>query len=233
MAGLVSARNSFLLAALALAPAIALGLIAAGDTVVPGDVWVTRKVQAFDFPGVAQLERLGYHLGGTVGGLLQSFVVIAALAAARQYSAALLIALTLLARALNPAIKELFDSPRPTPDLVEVAANATADPQTYGYPSGHTMGAVLFYGGVIIIARQLLPPGRLRTALQALSLLLILIIAHSRIYSGAHWPSDVLGGALWGLGLLSLLVWVQPFIYERYAASNWSAETRSKGQAER
>lgn len=67
----------------------------------------------------------------------------------------------------------------------------------YSYPSGHAMLAPLVFGlGVIAWASPW--PSALRRGALALAALLALGIGFSRVYVGAHYPTDVLGGLLLG-----------------------------------
>ncbi|MGT2467591.1 phosphatase PAP2 family protein (plasmid) [Mesorhizobium atlanticum] len=54
-----------------------------------------------------------------------------------------------------------------------------------------------------LIARELRPTLRVLVALVAA--ILIFMIAFSRLYLGAHWLSDVLGGLAFGCAWLALL----------------------------
>jgi undecaprenyl-diphosphatase len=75
----------------------------------------------------------------------------------------------------------------------------------YGYPSGHVMGATLIYGYAIVVAWRHAPrPGHAFAI--AAALLAIGIIAWDRVYNGAHWPSDALGGGAIGVLLLAAAV---------------------------
>lgn len=181
-----------------------LSLAAAGDNVLPGDVAVARAIQGVDFPGAKRLERLGYFLGSPLGIYLVGLPLIVTLAISRNIGGVVLVVAVLALRSTNPWIKDAIESPRPTPDLVHVADNATGDPGSYGFPSGHVMGAFLLYGAVIYLALNHIPDRRLRHTIQALAAAAIVITALSRIYSGAHWPTDTLGGLLWGGSLLSV-----------------------------
>jgi membrane-associated phospholipid phosphatase len=81
----------------------------------------------------------------------------------------------------------------------------------YGFPSAHTFGAVVFFGGVIYVlwTVEMRPVWRW-TGTVAL-LLLILGVAVSRLYLRSHWMSDVLGGAAGGTAyLLTFLLAVDP-----------------------
>jgi membrane-associated phospholipid phosphatase len=102
---------------------------------------------------------------------------------------------------LNLGLKELFALPRPydlapgvAPEAASAAARATAS--GYGFPSGHTQSAATF--GFFLAFRW-----RRRWLLGA-ALAATLLVGLSRIYLGVHFPADVAGGALAGLGVAAL-----------------------------
>ena len=108
----------------------------------------------------------------------------------------------LLSLAVNPMLKILVDRPRPTEDLVMI----WRDPAGMGFPSGHAATAMILFGLVYYLAPIVVP---WKTGVQLLrlsSFMLILLIGISRVYLGAHWPSDVLGGFLVGGIMLTLLI---------------------------
>jgi membrane-associated phospholipid phosphatase len=81
----------------------------------------------------------------------------------------------------------------------------------YGFPSAHTFGAVVFFGGVIYLLWTVEMPRRWRWAGTVGLLLLILGVAASRLYLRSHWLSDVLGGVAGGTAyLLIFLLAVDP-----------------------
>ncbi|MFW0754084.1 VTT domain-containing protein [Pseudomonas sp. H11T01] len=74
----------------------------------------------------------------------------------------------------------------------------------FSFPSGHSTVNVVLYGFLtFLIAREIRPAWRLAVALGAATL--IFLIAFSRLYLGAHWFSDVIGGLAFGSAWLALL----------------------------
>ena len=107
---------------------------------------------------------------------------------------------------IGTLIKIVIARERPA---TEYAASITIDPMSF--PSGHSSGATIAYGLLAYLAWQLLPHPWSYVVSGALALLIVLI-GVSRVYLGAHFPSDVLAG--WALGALALLViiyLVRPF----------------------
>jgi undecaprenyl-diphosphatase len=103
----------------------------------------------------------------------------------------------------NGGVKLLVDRPRPAADLVEVSEKTSSG----AFPSGHVTAAVLVYGFIFYLAGLLIPVRPLRFLVQVSCFVIIVLTALQRVYVGAHWPSDVLGGLLFGGLLLSLLIW--------------------------
>jgi membrane-associated phospholipid phosphatase len=71
--------------------------------------------------------------------------------------------------------------------------------ESYSFPSGHATSATVFYGGLAAVAWHLSPSPVVRTAALGGAAGLVSVIGFSRVYLGAHWTSDVVGGTLLGL----------------------------------
>ncbi len=102
---------------------------------------------------------------------------------------------------LGPLLKLLADRPRPPVELVGLAEQISGN----GFPSGHTYTSVMIFGVLIYLATLLIPAKWLRRLVQAFLVLIIVMMGASRIYLGAHWPSDVIGAYLIG-GVLLLTI---------------------------
>ncbi|MDI3354998.1 VTT domain-containing protein [Pseudomonas sp. UYIF39] len=74
----------------------------------------------------------------------------------------------------------------------------------FSFPSGHSTVNVVLYGFLaFLITRDIRLAWRIPVALGAATL--IFLIAFSRLYLGAHWLSDALGGLAFGVAWLALL----------------------------
>jgi undecaprenyl-diphosphatase len=66
---------------------------------------------------------------------------------------------------------------------------------SYSFPSGHTAGAVLFYGVLAAFLVSRFYDWRKRAACVAGAAAMVALVAFSRLYLGAHYLSDVLAAA--------------------------------------
>lgn len=100
---------------------------------------------------------------------------------------------------MEAALKLLVHRDRP-----EYAA-AYLHGQSYSFPSGHSMGAMICYVMLVHVAvRTSERWARLRTPLYAAAGLVIALVGFSRLYLGVHYPSDVLGGYVAGVAWIAL-----------------------------
>lgn len=72
--------------------------------------------------------------------------------------------------------------------------------RTYSFPSGHAAGALVSYGLAAFIIASKWPD--LSITAWGIALIISGIIGVSRVYLGAHYPSDVVGG--WFIGAIGL-----------------------------
>jgi len=103
----------------------------------------------------------------------------------------------LLSVYVNTGLKEIFQQPRPFDILPEIQKSQASG---YGFPSGHAQSSLVVWGSIAYWKRQ--------TWIRNLSVLLILLIAFSRIYLGVHFPTDILGGWLVGGLILGLIYFI-------------------------
>lgn len=73
------------------------------------------------------------------------------------------------------------------------------------FPSGHATVAIAVWGMLAFLLASRASP-RIRTSLFVSAVVLIVAIGASRIYIGAHWPTDVCGGYMLGGAWLAGLV---------------------------
>jgi len=120
--------------------------------------------------------------------------VILFLRAADGLAAAQLAAAAVGGRTLARVMKILVARPRPD-SVLPIAAV----PHSASYPSGHAVNAASVYITLALIAARALPlPGRL--AVSCVTALVVALVMLSRVYLGVHYPTDVAGGLLLGLG---------------------------------
>ncbi|THC50088.1 phosphatase PAP2 family protein [Streptomyces sp. A1499] len=106
----------------------------------------------------------------------------------------------LVASVVQQALKAAVDRPRPVwSDPVDSAHYAA-------FPSGHAMTAAVVCGLLLWLLRlHGAGPALWRTAL-ALAVLSVAGVGLTRVWLGVHWPTDVLGGWLFGALVVVLTV---------------------------
>lgn len=107
---------------------------------------------------------------------------------------------TLLAGVASTIVKIIVDRPRPAAPFVHILEKTVQQ----SFPSGHVNFYVVFFGFLIVMMCHVKTiPFILRAMVVTTCALLIFFIPISRVYQGAHWFTDVIGGSLLGLLLLA------------------------------
>lgn len=178
---------------------------------LPGDLAIARWVQ-----GLADPERLGpipdllFWMGvmGVAGGVLVG--VCGWLWLKGHRTEAVFLGLAAIPDGFNMPLRELIGRPRPTAELVQVFGG----PQGASFPSGYTIHVVLFCGFLLYLSHHLVKSRSSRYVLWAVLGAYIPVTGIWLILDGRHWPSDVLGGYIYGTFYLVVLIWG----YRKYTA---------------
>lgn len=97
-------------------------------------------------------------------------------------------------------IKNTIDRPRPP------LINALVTETSYSFPSGHTFVSIAFYGLLVYFIIQSEKNKFLKIISFIIGIFIIFLVGLSRIYLGAHWPSDVLASFAAGAAWLSVII---------------------------
>jgi membrane-associated phospholipid phosphatase len=179
----------------------------------PGDRSITAGLQKQRSPWIRRFFFIISEIGFSKWTVPITISVSAIFWALRFRLEALFILLTSSATLLNALVKRVIKRPRPTKEMVTVV-RVINEPS---FPSGHVMYYTNFYGLLIYLLTTNWRSGKLRNILIGICTVLIATIGPSRIYLGAHWPSDVLAGylygGLWFAGLMSFYLRVKAWIH--------------------
>ncbi len=184
--------------------ALALSVLVGQDGPLPAETHIVAWVQARSWPGDA-LSGVIRALTGTEVVLAMGGLLVAALVWLRRFrTAGILLAGLIVLPLLQAGIKDIVDRPRPAPPLVELRAGSTSP----SYPAGHMMSPTFFYGFLAWLLLRSLSRQWLRLLTLALAGGLLGLSGLVNLWLGVHWPSDILGGWLWGLALLFPVVYL-------------------------
>ncbi len=114
------------------------------------------------------------------------------------------------ATVLCPLIKNVVCRTRPFDSVPEI--HNFRDVDGYSFPSGHSANAAATYFGSALVYRD-----KHRKWLIATAVILPILVALSRTYLGAHYPTDV----ICGLGVGCLTVIVTCLLFERVRCIYW------------
>jgi len=195
----LTARTALLFAATG---AAAIGFAAIARAVVQDhtDDWDTRvslAIHEHASPALDEVMRTISALGASPH-IIFVIVLVAIWALYRRFERAAFVAVAtfVIVNTANLILKVAFARERP---VLFWGAEMHVD---YSFPSGHAMVSAAIYGVLAAIAVVLCPRGR--AWIIAGAALLVLAIGFTRVYLGAHWPTDVIAG--FGAGVPFIVV---------------------------
>jgi membrane protein DedA with SNARE-associated domain/membrane-associated phospholipid phosphatase len=149
------------------------------------------------FEPLTSIVEMFTHLGSSlVMGLLVLVTVLFALQRRRWIEAVALVAGAGLVYVLVHITKAAYDRPRPVGSLVETFGSA--------YPSGHAAYAVAMIACATVLVRAGVG-WAVRSAALTIAVVLVALVALSRVYLRAHYLTDVLGGVALGLAIWAIV----------------------------
>lgn len=165
------------------------------------DAALTRDVHGWTAGWLTRVATDISYLAGSELVLWLTAAAMIALVWVRDWRGAAALGLAVATTQVGVAIaKVLIARPRPTADI------AIADPTGWSFPSGHSASAVALYVTLGLIATTTWRLKPRRAPVFALAGTIVLLVGLSRVYLGAHYPTDVLAGWLTG-GVVVVASW--------------------------
>lgn len=128
-------------------------------------------------------------LGSTIFLTIATTVAVVLFLKRRWKREAILFTITMVgASVLNITLKLAFKRQRPTPYF------SLLPPESYSFPSGHSLASCCFYGALAAILAARAPSMKAKTLLWIFGIFMFLLIGLSRIYLGVHYTTDVIAG---------------------------------------
>jgi membrane-associated phospholipid phosphatase len=174
---------------------ILLGIYVTNYPIPPLDLKISLFVQKFHSDPLDKIMLAISFFGELPYSLLMVLIVAGVFYLFKFKREAYYITSVLLSGLVILGVKNIIDRPRPTEFYVRLVEIN----RFQSFPSGHVLSYILFFGFMIVLMRNLKTiPLLTRRIITTISVFYMVTIAFSRIYLGAHWFTDTLGGIILG-----------------------------------
>jgi membrane-associated phospholipid phosphatase len=185
---------------------VILALAARTTPYFPLDLTVARAVQSIPAPWFHSFMVAVSWPGFPPQAPVFAAVIILGCILAHRRREALYIAVSGIGiAALNQVVKMLVDRPRPPTTLIHVL-DPTLNSGGWSFPAGHVVSYVAVLGFIFYLAYKSQGASIARPLTMLVTGAMIVLVGVSRVDSGEHWLSDVVGGymlgSLWLAGLI-------------------------------
>ncbi len=183
---------------------------------LPGDVTIEKDVQHALLPHklVTQVVEAVSTLNWPVPSVITlAIITIAFLFLRRWLDIVVVIAIAAAGDETNYLISQWIKRPRPTGHGLHILSKIQ---HFYSFPSGHVVHAMAVFGLFLFLTTQIrrsIHP-LIKWLVRLLMIVGIVLMPISRMLEGEHWPSDVLGGLLYG-GIW-LMIGMHVYTWARY-----------------
>lgn len=185
-----------LLAIVSLTLFIVLAFVAHFIPFFPMDIFFSHYIQGIKWPFFSIFMVIISSLGFIRVLPFAILIIGVTMIGLKQKTEALIWLLSVVsATAMDSVIKVLVNRPRPVGSLVVVYSHLTDK----SFPSGHVFIYTVLFGLLFYYANVKVKGSFYKYLLMILVSIPVLLVGVSRIYLGAHWASDVLGGYLIGI----------------------------------
>jgi membrane-associated phospholipid phosphatase len=179
---------------------VVLAIVTRGPNTLRIDANVTSWIQRRSTWWGEPLASFGNVIGESPVAIAFLVVALAVGIYVRHWREVWFLLLAALGRLLGTFLKEMFDSPRP--DASRATLHEAFD--GFGFPSGHATTASVAAGALAYLLARQVTNRSIHIALGGLWIAAMASTAFARVWYGAHWFSDTLGGALYGMVVVLL-----------------------------
>jgi membrane-associated phospholipid phosphatase len=211
-------------AGLAVAAAV-LAIYIAAHPYIPADATFERDVQATNWGPLALTFPIFSFIGDAKGAILEAIILVLVLVFNRR--AWIIAAAAALSGVWYLVLSHVIIRPRPTTAQV---LQVTEHPGASSFPSGHTIFVFTVATVLMLCFGRRFLPRWAQPIGWAVVALIVAANAIGRIYTGAHWPTDVLEGLLIAGGWLTFIMSIR-WISDRVSAKEETASSREASLA--
>lgn len=172
---------------------ITVGVITEKQWVYTFDITLINFIQAHITPSLTAVASTLTDIGGVREIIVVTILVTIVLWIRRRYIAGLWLGGTVLLCVVILTFMKILVG-RERPDILVIATE-----QSQSFPSGHSTLSTVFYGLLGLTLLMLIKKIWQKIIIVTIISLIISFVLLSRIYLGAHFPTDVLGGFFFGL----------------------------------
>lgn len=155
------------------------------------DKTISNLIYSFRTPILTTIMSTITNITDVPAGLVLSLLIVSLLFKKHKKESLIFSLSLIIGCVLNYFLKIFFKLSRPSIAPLEVLSDFT-------YPSGHAMNNLVLYGLLAFYSFHFTRNKSLSVVIGFIAAIWIFLIGLSRIYLGAHYPSDVLAGYLVG-----------------------------------